>query len=152
MSDAEKLTRHWRNDPRKRIRRRGFEIQEARAAEAHGGELTRGSGCSRRPSQKGDSVSVYFRGSSKTTEKRGAKSIRIERDWLREIDAQATATGHRPMLNFGFSPDDAHPEREDWIGYPLVVAKHLMMASIKLMQGDDEEARAHAALAVGDSK
>jgi len=151
MTEPEKLTRHWRNDGRKRIRKRGFEIQEARSADAHGGARTRGSGCSQRPSQKGDSVSTYFRASDKTTEKDGAKSIRIERDWLQEIDRQASATGHRPMLTFGFSADSAHPEREDWVAFPILVAKHLMMAVVKLQQGEPGEARAHAALALGDA-
>jgi hypothetical protein len=152
MSEPEKLTRHWRNDPRKRVRRRGFEVQEARAADAHGGKLTAGSGSSSRASQKGDSVSDYFRASSKTTEKRGAKSIRVERAWLREVEAQARATGHRPLFNFGFSPDDAHPERDDWIGFPLPLAKHLILAAVNLVQGNEEEARAYAALALGESR
>jgi hypothetical protein len=148
---SERLTRHWQDDPRKKVRRRGFEVQEKRAAEAHGGALTRGSGCSRRPSQKGDSVSEYFRVSSKTTEKPGAKSIRIERSWLTEIDAQARSTGHRPVLNFGFSPDAANPTREDWAGYPLQVAGHLMQTAVLLLQGNVEEATAHAELALGVS-
>lgn len=147
---SERLTRHWQNDPRKRVRKRGFEVQEQRAAEAHGGQLTRGSGCSRRPSQKGDSVSEFFRASSKTTEKAGAKSIRIERSWLTEIDAQARATGHRAMLNFGFSADAANPEREDWIAFPLLVAKDMMQAVIALQRGDFDAAREHAVAALGD--
>lgn len=149
MTEPERLTRHWQNDPRKRIRKRGFEVQEERSAEAHGGVRTRGSGSSCRTSQKGDSVSDYFRASDKTTEKAGAKSIRLERSWLREIETQAQATGHRPMLTFGFSADKANPTRDDWIGFPYIVAKHLMQASIKLAEGDVEEAQAHAELALG---
>ena len=145
---AERLTRHWRDKPKPRPKRKGYEMQEQRAANAHGGKLTRGSGCSKRPSQKGDSVSDHFRASSKTT---AAKSIRIERAWLREIEAQARATGHVPFLNFGFDPNAAHPNREDWVAHPILVSGHLMKCAIMLMADKVDEAREHAALALGDA-
>jgi len=56
------------------------------------------------------------------------------------------------MLTFGFSADSHYPEREDWVGFPLPLAKDLMRAAILLMQGNVEEATAHAELALGGSK
>lgn len=131
-------------------RKRGFEIQEARSAKAHpGGKRTRGSGCSTHPSRKGDSVGTYFRESSKTTEKDGAESIRVERAWLTEIDTQARATGLRPMLVFGFSADSKHRKRIDWAAFPLDIAEDMTAALAALLAGDIETAQAHAELALG---
>lgn len=147
---ADSITRHWANDDQRKRKKRGFEVQEARAAAAHpGGRQTRGSGCSQHPSQKGDSVGYYFRESSKTTEKDGAKSIRIERAWLREIEEQARATGHRAMLTFGFSADSAHRTRDDWVAFPLSVAASMTEAMAALLAGRYEHARALADMAVG---
>ena len=148
----DQLTRHWMNDGHARKRkRRGFQVQESLGAEAHpGGKLTKGSGCSRRPSAKGDSVGTYIRQSDKTTEKPGAKSIRLERAWLEEIRLQARATGHRPMIVLGFSPGPGQPTREDWAAFPLQMAKNMTHAMAALLRGDDGEARALARLAMGD--
>jgi len=131
-------------------RKRGFEIQEARSARSHpGGKQTRGSGCSTHPSRKGDSVGTYFRESSKTTEKDGAESIRVQRSWLTEIDTQARATGLCPMLVIGFSADSTHRTRLDWAAFPLELAREMTEACAAILAGDMEAARAHAELALG---
>lgn len=148
---ADRVTRNWMNDRKPRKGRRGFELQEARAATAHpGGRQTRGSGCSQRPGRKGDSVGTYFRESSKTTERDGAKSIRIERAWLTEIEEQARATGHRPMLVFGFSADSENRTRLDWAGFPLSVAEDMTKACAALLDGDVAGAQELARLALGE--
>jgi len=152
MTDPNRLTRSWRDDPKKKWKtrgRRGFEIQEERAQQAIGGKATRGSGSSKRPSQKGDGVSDYIRVSAKTTEKPGAKSIRIERDWLTEIEGQARATGHTPAFTLGFSADEWHANRDDWLAFPLSVAEAMVRAVTALKNGDADEAREWADVALG---
>jgi hypothetical protein len=140
------LTRHWQDDSRRRKKRRpGFEVQEKLAADAHPeGEQTRGSGCSTRPSRKGDSVGSIFRQSCKTTEK---GSIRLERAWWDEISQQALATGHTPMLVVGFDAG-ARQGRCDLACFDLQVAGHMTRAMAALIDGNMAEARAHAGLAV----
>lgn len=149
MSEPERLTRHWQNDDKRRPRRRGFEIQEELAARTIQGYPTRGSGSSPRLSQKGDAFSHHLRVSCKTTEKPGAKSIRVERVWLHEIEAQARATGHKPALMIGFSPDVEHPHRDDWLAFPLSVAEPMVKAIHALTHGRIGEARDLAELALG---
>jgi hypothetical protein len=146
---SEGLTRHWATEDKRKPRRRGFEMQEARAAKAHpGGKGTRGSGCSHHPSRKGDSVGDYFRQECKTTEREGAKSISIKRSWLDKIDAEARATGLRPMFVLGFSADAGHLTRTDWMAVPLPVGEAMTKACAALLNGDIEEAQAYAALAL----
>jgi len=147
----DQLTRHWHDDEQPKPRKRGFEIQERRGARAHpGGKLTRGSGCSQRPGRKSDSVGDLFRQECKTTEKAGARSIRIERKWLGKIEAEATATGLKPMLVFGFSADPPeHQSRDDWAAFPLPVAHMMTEAMAALLDGEPEKARTLAGLALG---
>lgn len=146
---SERLTRHWANDKPRKPRRRGFEVQEARAAEAHpGGKLTRGSGCSPHPAHKGDSVGDYFRQECKTTERDYAKSISIKRAWLEKIQGEARATGLKPMLVFGFGPDPDHIERYDWMAFPIEVGEAMTRACAELLAGNVKEAQAYAALAI----
>lgn len=134
----EGLTRRWKAEGKRKPRRRGFELQEERAARAHpGGERTRGSGCSQRPGRKGDSVGDLFRQESKQREKPGAKSMRVQRDHLEKITAEARATGHRPMLVFGF--DGEVPL--DWGAFPLNVCEYMTKAVAALLAGDEQEAR-----------
>jgi hypothetical protein len=148
MADA--LVRNWQDDSRRRQpRRKGFQVQEERGAMAHpDGEQTRGSGCSQRPSRKGDSVGTLFRQSCKTTEK---DSIRLERAWWDEVAQQALATGHTPMLVVGF---DAGPRqgRCDLAAFDLRVAEYMTKAVASLLNGETAEARAFAGLAVGRTK
>jgi hypothetical protein len=144
VTDA--LARNWQDDTRRRPRRRGFEVQEQRAADAHpGGVRVRGSGCSTRPDRKGDSVGDIFRVSAKTTAK---ASLRVERAWWEEIAQQAQATGHVPMLVVGF---DAGPRqgRCDVACFDLRTAEHMTKALAALLAGEMGQARAHAGLALG---
>jgi len=147
------VRRNWMSGKKPRRRKRGFEIQEERAAAAHpGGKMTRGSGCSQRPGRKGDSVGSYFRQSAKTTEKPGAKSIRIQRSWLDEIRRQAKATGHEPMLVFGFAADDQHRETEDWAAFPLELVEDMTKALAAVLEGDISKAQRHAEMALGEPR
>jgi hypothetical protein len=146
---SEGITRHWKNNDKPRKGRRGFEVQEKLAAESHpGGKLTRGSGCSRNPTHKSDSVGDYFRQESKTTERAGAKSIRVQRDDLEKITAEAEATGLTPMLVFGFTPGKYYSTRCDWAAFPLSVSRHMTEAIAALLDGRIADATASAELAV----
>ena len=148
MTMSEGLTRHWQNDRKRKKRRHGFEVQEELGAAAHpGGEQTRGSGCSQRPAQKGDSVGDYFRQSAKTTEK---GSISLKREWWGEIEGQARATGHRAMLVIGFDGSSNRP-RTDLACFDLSVAERMTGAVAALLDGDVEKARELASLAVRGS-
>lgn len=139
---AEGLARNWQDGPRRRPRRPSFKVQEARGAAAHGGELTRGSGCTQRPGQKGDSVGEVFRQSCKTTSK---ESVPLKREWWDEISAQAQATGHVPMLVVGF---DAGPRRgrTDLACFDLDVAERLMSILRAVREGRLADARVYADL------
>jgi len=146
---SERLTRHWASEPKRKPRRRGFAMQEARAAEAHpGGKPTRGSGCSHHPGRKGDSVGDYFRQECKTTERAGAKSISVKRVWLEKIETEARATNLKPMFVFGFSPDATNLERYDWAAVPLAIGEAMTKACAALLNGDIAEARVYAEMAL----
>jgi hypothetical protein len=146
MSDT--LTRNWQDDSRRRKKRRpGFTVQEALGADAISGEQTRGSGCSTRPSRKGDAESVLFRLSGKTT---GKAAVTIKREWWDEIRAQAQATGVVPVLMVGWDATATKP-RCDLLCFDRETAKHMQKALTALLSGNVGEARAHAGLAVGRS-
>ena len=110
----------------------GWVSQEEQSLGTHPGAVkTRGSGSGWRPDQKGDSVGSVFRAECKTT---GKASMNLQRHWLEKIKSEAMATGHQPMLMFGF---DGTP-REDWIAFPAVVAKNLTVMLDAVRAGDVE--------------
>ena len=133
---AAKPPEHWRE-------------QEATGARAHGGAVTRGSGCGWRPDRKLDSVGNRWRMSNKTTAggKKDAKSIRVEREWFEEAKRAAWAEQHQPAVMFGFDPD-YRDVREDWIAVPAAVFKRINEIMDAVAAGDIEAA--HAVLALLD--
>lgn len=145
---GERLKRRWADEENHKPKRRPFELQEERSTKIQpGGKLVKGSGCSPHTSRKSDSVGDLFRVESKTTERAGAKSIRIERDWLKKIEAEAHATGLFPALMFGFEADPPeHIGRDDWVAFPASVTKNMVHACAAILAGDMGEARAYASL------
>lgn len=140
------LDRKWRRESRDQNLQRDRDAKPAKhwqeaeelGARAHGGEVTRGSGCSWLPSRKLDSVSERWRMSSKTT---GDKSIRVERGWLEEARRAAGAERHQPALHIGFDPDQ-NDQREDWIAMPAEVFKRINQILDAVEQREDARARA----------
>ena len=150
---GDRLKRRWADDEQRKPKRRGFHVQEEKSTKLQpGGRLVRGSGCSPHPARKSDSVGDYFRVEDKTTEKAGAKSIRVERVWLHKIEAEARATGLRPALMFGFDADPpTYIARDDWVAFPESTAKNMIHACAALLAGDPGEALAYASLAMGEA-
>jgi len=70
-----------------------------------------------------------FRASCKTRADPAAKTIRVKREDLEEIRAQALAVGQAPVFVFGW-------EGFDWAALPLAKAELLMKAAAAVMDGD----------------
>lgn len=144
------LDRKWRRgEPAQSLKRnrdvkppKHWKEAEEIGARAHGGEVTKGSGCSWRPDRKLDSVSERWRMSSKTTDK---ASVRVERGWCEEARRAAQAELHQPALHIGFDPDH-RDRREDWIAVPASVFKRINEVLDAVEAGDGEQAIALAAL------
>ena len=127
----------------------GWEEQEEAVARAvPDGRRTRGSGCSTRSSRKGDVVSPLWRVEAKTT---SSRALRVKRDDLEKIRSEARKEGQHPALVFGFDVGDDRG-REDWMAFPLPVARILMSIASGLLSQDDREAYELAELlrGVGD--
>ena len=140
------LDRKWRGQRAGLDRRTGWKEQESKLPQLQpGGRRQRGSGCGRAASSKGDGTGDLFLVSSKTTCARG---LRVERDWLEEIERQAEAVGQLPALFLGFDRDGSRP-RLDWLGFPERTARTLVDIAAAVLEGEDAKARALAGLLGG---
>jgi len=140
---SEGLDRKWRGASAAIQRSTGWDEQEEKLAQLQpGGRRQQGSGCARAASKKGDGTGDLFLISAKTTEKKG---MRLERDWLEEIERQARNVGQLPALFIGFDRDGAD-DRLDWLGFPERTAKLLIDIAVAARDGELSEARALAGL------
>ena len=121
------------------LKRAGWDEQEeVTEAAVPGGKRTPGSGSSRRSARKGDVVAELWRVEDKTTACTD-RALRVARDDLEKIRAEARREGQNPALVFGFDRAGGLP-REDWMAYPLPVAKLLMSVVDAIIKGDVDEA------------
>lgn len=136
---------HGRSRPKKldranmgnAVAKPGWDAQEEGTAKAvPGGKRVRGSGCARRSSRKSDVTSPLWRVEDKTTT---GRALRVERDDLEKIVAEALREGQNPALTFGWDRDGGKP-RDDWMAFPQQVASVLMHVTDAVLQGDFEEA------------
>jgi len=136
----EGLNRAWRDEPPPKPD--GWRVQEAKAAKVQpGGRLQRGSGSGKGATRKGDATGDLLLVSSKTTEDKDQKGLRVERSWLEEIEQQADNAGLCPALLLGFDGGRRlGSDRVDWLGFPEPMARQLVALWAAVLQGDLGEA------------
>jgi len=145
------VDRRWRSAPseddrRHLSRRRASQEQEAMLPQLQpGGRAQPGSGCSRRAGRKSDSRGDLFLVSGKSTATPGAKSSRVERAWLEEVEQQAEVLHPplRPAITLGFDREDGQP-RLDYTAFRQRDAERMVAVVAAVLDGDFDEARRQA--------
>lgn len=96
-------------------RRDQSEAQEGAIADRFGGRVRKASGAT--PTQKGDVITRDLLIEAKTVIKEGARSIRVEADWLEKITREARDAGRAPALEIKI-PSIRMGTEDTWIMVP----------------------------------